>query len=76
MIVIHTLSLSPSFCQSNTTVTHLDLSDNGLGTEGGVAITAMLKENCYITHLVRHKATSRRAPTLKYLKTKSQLKVS
>lgn len=40
------------FCQSNTTVTELDLSDNGLGTEGGLAITTMLKENCYITHLV------------------------
>ena len=32
---------------------HLDLSDCGLGTEGAVAITAMFKENCYITHLVR-----------------------
>ena len=38
--------------QSNTSVTHLDLSDCGLETEGGVAITAMFKENCYITHLV------------------------
>ena len=38
--------------QSNTCVTHLDLSDCGLGTEGAVAITTMFKENCYITHLV------------------------
>lgn len=38
--------------QSNTSVTQLDLSDCGLGTEGGVAIASMLKENCYITHLV------------------------
>ena len=41
-----------SLMQSNTCVTHLDLSDCGLGTEGAVAITTMFKENCYITHLV------------------------
>lgn len=40
------------FVQSNTSVTHLDLSDCGLATEGGVAITSMFRENCYITHLV------------------------
>ena len=39
--------------QSNTCVTSLDLSDCGLGVEGAVAITTMLRENCYITHLVR-----------------------
>ena len=33
-------------------MTHLDLSDNGLGTEGAIAISTMMKENCYITHLV------------------------
>lgn len=38
--------------QSNTVVTHLDLSDNGLGMEGCLAITAMMRENCYITHMV------------------------
>ena len=32
-------------------MTHLDLSDNGLGTEGSIAINTMMKENCYITHL-------------------------
>lgn len=48
-----TLSLGNPL-QSNTNVTHLDLSDNGLGIEGTIAITAMLKENCYITHLVIH----------------------
>ena len=39
--------------QNNTATTQLDLSDNGLGTEGGVAIVSMLKENCYISHVVR-----------------------
>ncbi len=38
--------------QSNTNVTYLDLSDNGLGTEGAIAIATMMKENCYITQLV------------------------
>ena len=38
--------------QANTSVTHLDLSDNGLGTEGAIAISTMMKENCYISHLV------------------------
>ena len=37
--------------QTNTTVTHLDLSDNGLGTEGTVAVADMLKENCFISHI-------------------------
>lgn len=37
--------------QTNTTVTQLDLSDNGLGTEGTVAVADMLKENCFITHI-------------------------
>ena len=46
-------SLTPSSVspQSNTTVTNLNLSYNGLCSEGGVAILDMLKENCYITHL-------------------------
>lgn len=33
-------------------MTCLDLSDNGLGTEGAIAIATMMKENCYITQLV------------------------
>ena len=32
-------------------MTHVDLSDNGLSTEGAVAVTNMMKENCYITYL-------------------------
>ena len=45
--------------QSNTVVTDLDLSDNGLGVEGCLAIMAMMKENCYITHLVGGAARGR-----------------
>ena len=48
-MAVHGVSSLP---QSNTTVTHLDLSDNGLGAEGCIAIITMMKENCYITHLV------------------------
>lgn len=46
--------------QTNTFVTHLDLSDCGLGPEGAVAITTMFKENCYITHLVREEEEKKR----------------
>ena len=38
--------------QSNTTILTLDLSDNWLGYEGGLAVCDMLKENCFITDLV------------------------
>ena len=38
--------------QSNTTITRLDLSDNWLGSKGGLSVCEMLKENCYITHVV------------------------
>lgn len=52
--VIDTLHVHHVIIQSNTIVTHLDLSDNGLATEGAIAIATMMKENCYITHLVSH----------------------
>ena len=38
--------------QQNTTLLSLNLHDNYLEGEGGAAIAAMLKENCYITELV------------------------
>ena len=38
--------------QSNTVVTELDLEDNWLEAAGAHYISDMLKENCYITHLV------------------------
>ena len=38
--------------QSNTTITNLNLADNGIGPEGAIAIADMLKDNCYITKLV------------------------
>lgn len=41
--------------QSNTKILKLDLSDNWINPEGGVFIANMLKENCYITELVRFK---------------------
>jgi Ran GTPase-activating protein (RanGAP) involved in mRNA processing and transport len=39
----------------NTVVTKLDLSDNWLGPKGVEHLTKMLKENCFITHLVKKK---------------------
>jgi len=36
---------------TNTKLLKLDLSDNWLDSDGGIAIGNMLKENCYITHL-------------------------
>ena len=38
--------------QSNTTITNLNLADNGIGSEGAIAMADMLKDNCYITKLV------------------------
>jgi hypothetical protein len=38
--------------QSNTNVLQLNLSDNGLESDGGLAVASMLKENCYISQLV------------------------
>ena len=38
--------------QSNTKVLTLNLQDNWLGTEGGLAVCEMLKDNCFITDLV------------------------
>jgi hypothetical protein len=37
---------------SNTNVLQLNLSDNGLESDGGLAVASMLKENCYISQLV------------------------
>lgn len=39
--------------QTNTVVSYLDISDNGLEGAGGIAIATMLKDNNYIVHLVR-----------------------
>ncbi|XP_055861450.1 leucine-rich repeat-containing protein 74B-like isoform X1 [Biomphalaria glabrata] len=36
---------------SNATITTLDLTDNWLGVDGGLALCEMLKENCFITDL-------------------------
>ncbi|CAL1544492.1 unnamed protein product [Lymnaea stagnalis] len=36
---------------SNATINALDLTDNWLGFEGGMAVCEMLKENCFITEL-------------------------
>ncbi|KAL5477665.1 hypothetical protein EMCRGX_G024490 [Ephydatia muelleri] len=36
---------------TNTIVSHLDISDNGLEVAGGIAIATMLKDNNYIVHL-------------------------
>ena len=41
-----------SYMQLNTSVVSLNLHDNALEGEGGVAIADMLMENCYITELV------------------------
>ena len=38
--------------QSNTSILELNLMDNWLDEEAGSYICEMLKENCYITHLV------------------------
>ena len=52
-LCIHVLYIMyPSRSQSNTSVVNLNLQDNWLGTDGGSHICEMLKENCYITHLV------------------------
>jgi len=40
------------FFQSNTKILTLDLSDNWLNPQGGIAIAEMLTENCYISELV------------------------
>lgn len=41
------------YFQSNTRLTHLDLSNNHLGFEGGREISTVLMANNCVTHLVR-----------------------
>ena len=42
------------FCmQANTVTLQLNLMENYIGNEGAKAISEMLKENCFISHLVR-----------------------
>ena len=53
VLACYYISFHSSPLQSNTCVTQLNLTDCGLEVEGGVAISTMLKENLYITHLVR-----------------------
>lgn len=38
--------------QSNAKILSLDLTDNALGVEGAEVLCQMLRENCFITHLV------------------------
>ena len=40
-----------SLSKVNTSVLHLDLTENGLEADGVMAICEMLKDNCYINEL-------------------------
>ena len=41
-----------SLLQTNTRLTHLDLSNNHLGYDGGRELTTVLLANNFITHIV------------------------